>query len=81
MRVALHSGNLQVKSLESSKTQTEERMKGIGGMGLTALAVLSFACLAGYTARIGKKGQDRLFLAIPSTPGKEAAVWAYTVQE
>jgi len=36
---------------------------------------------AGYTARIGKKGQDRLFLAIPSTPGKEAAVWAYTVQE
>ena len=36
---------------------------------------------AGYTPRIGKKGQDRLFLAIPSTPGKEAAVWAYTVQE
>ena len=36
---------------------------------------------AGYAARIGKKGQDRLYLAIPSTPGKEAAVWAYTVQE
>jgi len=36
---------------------------------------------AGYAARIGKKGQDRLYLAIPSTPGKEAALWAYTVQE
>ncbi|PYU21077.1 MAG: hypothetical protein DMG30_18695 [Acidobacteria bacterium] len=36
---------------------------------------------AGYTPRIGKKGQDRIFLAIPATPGKEAAVWAYTVQE
>ena len=36
---------------------------------------------AGYAPRIGKKGQDRVFLAVPGTPGKEAAVWAYTVQE
>jgi DNA-binding beta-propeller fold protein YncE len=36
---------------------------------------------AGYTSRLGKKGQDRFFLAIPNTPGKEAAVWVYTVQE
>jgi hypothetical protein len=36
---------------------------------------------AGYAPRIGKKGQDRVYLAIPNTPGKEAAIWAYTVQE
>jgi len=36
---------------------------------------------AGFTPRLGKKGQDRVFLAVPATPGKEAAVWAYTVQE
>ena len=36
---------------------------------------------AGFTPRLGKKGQDRVFLAVPTTPGKEAAVWAYTVQE
>jgi DNA-binding beta-propeller fold protein YncE len=36
---------------------------------------------AGYAPKIGKKGQDRIFLAVPSTPGKEAAVWAYTIQE
>jgi DNA-binding beta-propeller fold protein YncE len=36
---------------------------------------------AGYTARLGKKGQERFYLAIPATPGKEAAVWIYTVVE
>ncbi len=35
---------------------------------------------AGY-AKTGKKGSDRFYVAIPATPGKEAAVWWYTVQE
>jgi DNA-binding beta-propeller fold protein YncE len=34
---------------------------------------------AGY-AKTGKKGSDRLYLAVPATPGKDAAVWWYTVQ-
>ncbi len=33
---------------------------------------------AGY-AKTGKKGSDRFYLAVPATPGKEAAVWWYTV--
>ncbi len=36
---------------------------------------------AGYTPRAGKKGLDRVFLAIPYSPGHEAAVWVYTVEE
>jgi hypothetical protein len=36
---------------------------------------------AGYTPRVGKKGLDRVFLAVPYSPSKEAAVWTYTVQE
>jgi DNA-binding beta-propeller fold protein YncE len=48
---------------------------------LTRIATVIGARTAGFTPRIGKKGQDRLFLAVPSTPGKEAAVWAYTVQQ
>ena len=36
---------------------------------------------AGYAAKLGKKGQDRFFLAVPIAPGKEASVWVYTVQE
>lgn len=36
---------------------------------------------AGYTPRVGKKGLDRIFLAVPYSPSKEAAVWTYTVQE
>ena len=35
---------------------------------------------AGY-AKMGKKGRDRLYLAVPSTPGKDAAVWWFTVQD
>lgn len=36
---------------------------------------------AGYTPRVGKKGQNRFYLAVPNTPGKDAAVWIYTVEE
>jgi hypothetical protein len=36
---------------------------------------------AGYTPRAGKKGLDRVFLAVPYSPSKDAAVWTYTVQE
>jgi hypothetical protein len=36
---------------------------------------------AGYTPRVGKKGLDRVFLAVPYSPSKDAAVWVYTVQE
>jgi DNA-binding beta-propeller fold protein YncE len=36
---------------------------------------------AGYTPRVGKKGLDRVFLAIPYSPSKEAAVWTYSVQQ
>jgi WD40 repeat protein len=36
---------------------------------------------AGYTPRVGKKGLDRIFLAVPYSPSKEAAVWTYSVQE
>jgi hypothetical protein len=35
----------------------------------------------GYTPRVGKKGLDRVFLAVPYSPSKDAAVWVYTVQE
>ncbi len=35
---------------------------------------------AGY-AKTGKKGSDRFYLAVPATPGKDAAVWWYTVQD
>jgi len=48
---------------------------------LARVATVVGARTAGYAPKIGKKGQDRIFLAVPSTPGKEAAVWAYTVQE
>ena len=47
---------------------------------LARITTVIGARTAGYTPRIGKKGQDRLFLAIPYTPGKDAAIWAYTVQ-
>ena len=47
---------------------------------LTKIPSVLGARTAGYSARLGKKGQDRFFLAIPNTPGKEAAVWIYTVQ-
>ena len=36
---------------------------------------------AGYIPRVGKKGQNRLYLAVPNSPGKDAAVWVYTVEE
>jgi hypothetical protein len=36
---------------------------------------------AGYTPRVGKKGLDRVFLAVPYSPNKDAAVWVYSVQE
>ncbi|HWW51324.1 MAG TPA: YncE family protein [Verrucomicrobiae bacterium] len=36
---------------------------------------------AGYTPKIGKKGQNRFYLAVPNTPGRDAAVWVYTVEE
>jgi hypothetical protein len=36
---------------------------------------------AGYTPRVGKKGLDRIFLAVPYSPTREAGVWTYTVQE
>ena len=48
---------------------------------IARIATVIGARTAGYAPKIGKKGQDRNFLAVPSTPGKEAAVWAYTVQE
>ena len=48
---------------------------------LARIATVVGARTAGYAPKIGKKGQDRIFLAVPSTPGKEAAVWAYTLQE
>jgi DNA-binding beta-propeller fold protein YncE len=36
---------------------------------------------AGYSPRVGKKGQNHFYLAVPTTPGKEAAVWIFTVEE
>jgi hypothetical protein len=36
---------------------------------------------AGYTPRVGKKGLDRVFLAVPYSPNKDAAMWVYSVQE
>jgi DNA-binding beta-propeller fold protein YncE len=36
---------------------------------------------AGYIPKAGKKGLDRLYLAVPNAPNKEAAVWTYTIQE
>lgn len=36
---------------------------------------------AGYTPRVGKKGLDRIFLAVPYSPNKDAAMWVYSVQE
>jgi DNA-binding beta-propeller fold protein YncE len=48
---------------------------------LAKVSTVIGARTAGYSARLGKKGQDRFFLAIPNTPGKEAAVWVYSVQE
>ena len=48
---------------------------------IARIATVIGARTAGFTPRLGKKGQDRVFLAVPSTPGKEAAVWAYIVQE
>ena len=47
---------------------------------LARVASVIGARTAGYSARIGKKGQDRFFLAVPATPGKDAAVWVYTVE-
>lgn len=36
---------------------------------------------AGYSPRLGKKGQDRFFLAVPIAPDREASVWAYGLQD
>lgn len=36
---------------------------------------------AGYSPRLGKKGQDRFFLAVPIAPGREASVWVYGLQD
>ena len=45
------------------------------------IATVIGARTAGYTPSVGKKGQNRLYLAVPNSPGKEAAVWIYTVEE
>jgi DNA-binding beta-propeller fold protein YncE len=37
---------------------------------------------AGYAAKIGKKGRDRFYLAVPARPGHNSAeVWIYQAQE
>jgi DNA-binding beta-propeller fold protein YncE len=48
---------------------------------LARIPTIVGARTAGYTPRVGKKGLDRIFLAVPYSPSKEAAVWTYTVQE
>jgi hypothetical protein len=72
-RVYIPGGQGDIDVFQQKDTDHYER--------LARIPTVVGARTAGYTSRIGKKGQDRLFLAIPNTPGKEAAVWAYTVQE
>jgi len=37
---------------------------------------------AGYASRIGKKGRDRFYLAVPARPGHNGAeVWIFQAQE
>ena len=48
---------------------------------IARIATVIGARTAGYTPRAGKKGLDRIFLAVPYSPNKDAAVWVYTVQE
>jgi hypothetical protein len=36
---------------------------------------------SGYFGRLGKKGFDRLFLAVPARADHGAEVWIYSVQE
>jgi DNA-binding beta-propeller fold protein YncE len=48
---------------------------------LAKISTIVGARTAGYTPRAGKKGLDRIFLAVPYSPSKEAAVWTYAVQE
>jgi hypothetical protein len=36
---------------------------------------------AGYAGRIGKKGFDRLYLAVPARADRKAEVWIYTVED
>jgi len=48
---------------------------------IARIATVIGARTAGYTPRAGKKGLDRIFLAVPYSPNKDAAVWVYTFQE
>ena len=36
---------------------------------------------AGYAAKIGQKGRDRFYLAVPGRQGHSAEVWIYQAQE
>jgi hypothetical protein len=36
---------------------------------------------AGYASRIGQKGRDRFYLAVPGRQGHSAEVWIYQAQE
>jgi hypothetical protein len=36
---------------------------------------------AGYAGRIGKKGFDRLYLAVPARADRKAEVWIYTLED
>ena len=36
---------------------------------------------AGYLGKIGKKGFDRLYVAVPARANRGAEVWIYTVQD
>jgi hypothetical protein len=36
---------------------------------------------AGYSGKVGKKGFDRLYLAVPARANHGAEVWIYTVQD
>jgi len=36
---------------------------------------------AGYVGKVGKKGFDRFYLAVPARAKRGAEVWIYTVQD
>jgi hypothetical protein len=36
---------------------------------------------AGYSGKMGKKGFDRLYLAVPARSDHKAEIWIYTVQD
>ena len=36
---------------------------------------------AGYAGRIGKKGFDRFYLAVPARADRKAEVWIYTLED